>query len=243
MLVFSFMMTLSLLFTGEVMASMEGVNQPSNVSNWMIHPIVIPILLTVGCLGFVIELFTPRFGLPGTLGLVSFILFFYGHMMAGLADFTTLILFAVGIIFILLELVLPGGIIGILGFAAFLSSFFLAAENITHMAISILIAVTISILASIIMVKVFDKRMKFFKKLILTDSTSTESGYVSNKTRQELIGREGYAMTDLRPAGTIVIGEERIDVVSEGGYIKKGSAIIVIKAEGSRIVVRELSQS
>ena len=209
------------------------------IAEWIINPIIIPILLTIGCLGLVVELFTPRFGIPGIIGLSAFLLFFYGHLVTGLAGIYSLILFAVGIILILLELVLPGGIIGIVGFGAFLASFFLAAENFIQIGISLLIAFTISILACMIMIKVFDRKMKFFNKLILKDSTSTERGYVSNRNRTELIGVSGYALTDLRPSGTVVIEDERVDVVTEGGFIKKGTEIKIIKVEGSRIVVRE----
>lgn len=210
------------------------------LAEFITNPIVIPILITIGFLGFVVQLFTPRIGLPGIVGLIAFVLFFYGHLVTGLANLNTVLLFAVGIVLILLELVLPGGIIGIFGLAAFLASFFLATENFVHMGISLLIALTISILASVVMIKVYDKKMNFFKKLILTDSTSTESGYVSNQNRTELMGINGYALTDLRPSGTIAVEDERIDVVSEGGFIKKGSTVKVIKVEGSRIVVREV---
>lgn len=210
------------------------------LAEFITNPIVIPILITIGFLGFVVELFTPRIGLPGIVGLSAFLLFFYGHLVVGLANLNTVLLFVGGIVLILLELILPGGIIGIFGFAAFLASFFLAAEDFVHMGISLLIAFMISILASVVMIKVYDKRMKFFKKLILTDSTSTESGYVSNRNRTELIGVLAHALTDLRPSGTIVVEDERIDAVSEGGFIKKGSTVKIIKVEGSRIVVREL---
>ena len=209
------------------------------IAEWVINPVVIPILLTIGCLGLVVELFTPRFGIPGIIGLSAFLLFFYGHLVTGLAGIHSLVLFTVGIILILLELVLPGGIIGIVGFGAFLASFFLAAENFVHVGISLLIAFTISILACMIMIKVFDRKMKFFNKLILTDSTSTERGYVSNRNRTELIGLSGHTLTDLRPSGTVVIEDERVDVVTEGGFIKKGALVKIIKVEGSRIVVRE----
>ena len=46
-------------------------------------------------------------------------------------------------------------------------------------------------------------------------------------------------MTPLRPAGTIRVDHERIDVVSDGSYIDKGKHVEIIKVEGSRIVVRE----
>jgi len=51
---------------------------------------------------------------------------------------------------------------------------------------------------------------------------------------------EGKALTILRPAGTVIINNERIDVVSEGGFIEQNTKVIVIKVEGARIVVREV---
>ncbi|MBU8770390.1 NfeD family protein [Cytobacillus oceanisediminis] len=211
------------------------------VARFITHPVVIPILLSIGSIGLVLELYSPGFGVPGLMGLSALLLFFYGHMVAGLAGYETLILFVIGIGLIIAEFFLPGGIAGIAGIAAVLGSLFLAADNAAHMGMSILIAMGVSILASILMIKVFGKKMKFFKKIILTDSTNTEKGYISNKSRLELLGLEGYALTALRPSGTVVIGDERIDVVSEGGFILKGAKIKVVKAEGSRIVVREVS--
>lgn len=82
--------------------------------------------------------------------------------------------------------------------------------------------------------------MKFFKKLVLNDSTNTESGYISNENRLELIGKVGVTLTPLRPSGTIVLDDERIDVVSEGTFIAKDKQVKIVKTEGSRIVVREI---
>lgn len=210
------------------------------IARFITHPVVIPILLSVGSLGLVLELYSPGFGIPGFMGLSALLLFFYGHLVAGLAGYETIILFVVGIGLLILELFLPGGIAGILGAVAILGSLFLATDNVVHMGVSLLIAIGISILASILMVKVFGKKMKIFKKLILTDSTSTESGYVSNLNRTDLIGLEGCTVTALRPSGTVLIKDERIDVVSEGAFIQKGALVRIVKVEGSRIVVREI---
>ncbi|UII54923.1 nodulation protein NfeD [Cytobacillus spongiae] len=211
------------------------------LARFITHPVVVPILLSLGSLGLVLELYSPGFGIPGFMGLSSLLLFFYGHLVAGLAGYETIILFIVGIILIILEFFLPGGIAAILGFIAILGSLFLATDNVLYMGISILIAIGISILASILMIKVFGKKMSIFRRIILTDSTSTEGGYISNKSRLDLIGLEGTTYTPLRPSGTIQIGDERIDAVSEGAFIQKDKRVKVIKAEGSRIVVRELS--
>lgn len=41
----------------------------------------------------------------------------------------------------------------------------------------------------------------------------------------------------LRPSGTVQIGDRRIDVITEGEFIPKGTKVKVIKVEGFRIVV------
>lgn len=223
-------------------AEIRNVNETfaEKLARFLTHPVMTPILMTVGSVGLVLELFSPGFGLPGIAGLSALLLFFYGHLVAGLAGFETLILFALGVGLIVLELFLPGGIIGVIGLLAVISSFFMASNNVVYMAISLLIALTASIVLSILMIRVYEKKMNFFKRIILTDSTSTEKGYVSNKNRLELIGGEGVTLTPLRPSGTIVVEDERIDVVSEGGFVPKGRKVRIIKTEGAKIVVREL---
>ncbi|MFD2446112.1 nodulation protein NfeD [Bacillus sp. CGMCC 1.16607] len=214
-----------------------------HIGSFLTNPIVITILLSIGCLGLVLELYSPGFGFSGFLGLSAFSLFFYGHLVEGLIGYEMIFLFIIGFALILLELFLPGGIIGIIGLAAMLASLFLASDNIIHMGISIVIALFISIIASIFMIKVLGRKMSIFKKIILTDSTTTEQGYVSNVNRTELIGRKGTTLTQLRPAGKIMINEEIVDAVSEGAFIQKDQLIKVVKVEGSRIVVREFRET
>ncbi|AOR98889.1 uncharacterized protein BSBS38_02611 [Bacillus subtilis] len=209
-------------------------------ARWLTNPVIVPILLTIAFLGLTVELFSPGVGLPGTAGLIALLLFFYGHLAAGLAGYETVLLFIAGVILILLEIFLPGGIIGLLGLGAIIASLFLAAGSFTVMAVSLLIASAVSITAFILLTRVLGKRMKFFKKLILNDSTNTESGYVSNQTRTDLMGKVGITFTPLRPSGTVIIDDERLDVVSEGSFTEKDKKVKVIKVEGSRIVVREI---
>ncbi|NWQ44623.1 nodulation protein NfeD [Bacillus sp. EB106-08-02-XG196] len=216
------------------------VSMAEKIARFITNPFVYSMLLTIGLLGLVLELFSPGFGVFGFTGVSSLLLFFYGHLVAGLTGYETLILFIIGIALILLELLISGGIAGILGFIAMVASFFLAADNAVYMGISLLVAIIVSILISILLIKVFGKKMSLFKKLILTDSTNTESGYIANISRLELIGLVGSTLTVLRPSGTIVIEDERLDAVSEGGFIGKGSKVKVVSSEGARIIVREI---
>ena len=53
-----------------------------------------------------------------------------------------------------------------------------------------------------------------------------------------LVGREGEALTDLRPAGTVRIEGERVSVVSLGGMIERGTEVVVVAVEGTEVRVR-----
>ena len=212
---------------------------PEKLARFLTNPIVVPILLTIAGIGIVMELFSPGLILEFRAYYHHLVLFFYGHLVAGITGYESLAMFIIGVILVLIEFFIPGGIAGLLGFTAIVGSLFFASGNPVHMTISLLIAVTVSILVFILLVKVFGKQMKFFRKMILTDATKTEQGYVSNPNRSDLLGAEGKALTDLRPSGTALVKEERVDVVTEGSFISK-ETIKIVKVEGSRIVVREI---
>ncbi|MFI8685459.1 nodulation protein NfeD [Rossellomorea sp. NPDC077527] len=212
-----------------------------SLARFITNPVVVPILLSLASIGLIVELYSPGFGVAGSIGLISLVLFFYGHLVAGLAGYETILLFVIGIILIVAEFFLPGGIAGGLGLGAIVASIMLAGGDMMQMGISVLIALLIAVATVIIFAKVFGKKMKFFNKIILNDSTSTESGYVSNANRLDLIGKEGVTKTPLRPSGTVIVEDERIDAVTEGGFIKAGEKVKIVKVEGSRIVVRDIS--
>lgn len=74
--------------------------------------------------------------------------------------------------------------------------------------------------------------------LILDEKQRNRDGYTSSSDKNELIGAIGVCATDLRPAGTITVEGEPIDVVTEGGFVNKGNIVKVIGVEGSRVIVR-----
>src|SRR5699024_4335953 len=62
------------------------------IARFLTHPVVIPILLSIASLGLIVELYSPGFGVAGTMGLIALVLFFYGHIIAGLAGMEAVIL-------------------------------------------------------------------------------------------------------------------------------------------------------
>ena len=63
-----------------------------------------------------------------------------------------------------------------------------------------------------------------------------------NQSINAFLGREGKAATDLRPSGAVDIGHDRVDAVSDGGFIAAGSPVRVVYIEGNRLVVEAVEQ-
>ncbi|MFA6470814.1 MAG: NfeD family protein [Candidatus Latescibacterota bacterium] len=64
-----------------------------------------------------------------------------------------------------------------------------------------------------------------------------EKGHSSIDDYTALVGKEGTALTKLRPAGIATIEGNRIDVVTDGEFIEANSPIRVAGIEGARIIV------
>ena len=210
------------------------------VARFITNPVVIPILLSLGSLGLIVELYSPGFGVPGTIGILSLVLFFYGHIVAGLAGSEAIILLVIGIGLIIAEIFVAGGILGLLGVAAVIGSLFMSGYDVGHMSMSISIAFLVAIGTAVVLFRRIGMDKGVFRHIILRDENTTELGYVSTANPLELIGLAGETATPLRPAGAALFNEERIDVVSEGAFIDANSRVKIVKVEGARIVVREI---
>ncbi|WP_373869401.1 NfeD family protein [Fictibacillus barbaricus] len=212
------------------------------IARFVTNPVVVPILLSLGSLGLVLELYTPGFGIAGSIGALSLLLFFYGHMIAGLAGWEAILLFGTGLVLIILELFLPGGIIGILGVVAMLTGLILAGGSLSGILIAIAIAIVVTVIGSYFFLRSFGYNGPL-KRLVLFDSTSSEKGYLSHQERTDLTGRVGIAATPLRPSGSVKLDDEYLDVVTEGTYIEKGKTVKIIKVSGGRVVVRSVEKT
>lgn len=207
---------------------------------WVTEPLVIALLLSVASIGFVFALTMKkkRYGL--LLIILSLGLLFTSHAILGLVSLTAGILLASSIAAFVLS-VFGGSItLFIFGVVSLGASIFLASLYPVQTIVAIAFAVVIALIGVIIAVKVFGRSMEWLQKLVLRDATDTESGYVSNESRVDLLEKEGTTITPLRPAGIVTVDGERLDVVSDGGYIDKDCRVRVVKAEGSKIVVTKV---
>lgn len=150
------------------------------------------------------------------------------------------VLLICGLLLIGIEVFVPGAILGTLGAVALLCAAvtgFLAfgTEAGAYIALSILI------LAGIVLalwIKFFPgssigKKMTVAHDLSLSKTTAGEM--------DQLQGKEGEALSDLRPAGFALFQGRRMDVVTQGEMIRKGEVVRVAQVEGNRIVVARVA--
>jgi len=211
------------------------------VARFVTSPFVMSALLVIGLVGIVVELFAPGFGVAGTISLVSFGLYFFGHYVAGFANWLHIGLFAVGILLMILEIFLPGGIVGAIGFISIVTGLVMAAYDTQQGLASLGVAALITAIVTFLLVKRYGVK-GLFNKFILGDIQRNEEGYVAPRDQRELLGKTGIALTPLRPAGVVKLEGNRVDAVSVGGFIQAGTAVVVVQVEGTRVVVAEQEQ-
>jgi membrane-bound serine protease (ClpP class) len=230
-----------------------SVNWAESLVRFLSHPAVAPLLLSLGFLGLIVELKTPTLGLAGGAGVLALSLFFGSHLILGLAGWEDLLIFGAGVVLLLIEiLVIPGmGIFGFLGLGGIVAGLYMSmlgsfptAQDLGQAGGVIATTMLIILVTTWALVRHLPKSTRLFRSgVFLAHSTDREEGYQATLARPELVGTVGQAITDLRPAGVGLFGEERIDIVSDSEWIGEGTRVEIIADEGYRHVVRPVTDA
>jgi membrane-bound serine protease (ClpP class) len=148
-----------------------------------------------------------------------------------------IILFVAGIILILSEFFLPGGIMGILGVLLIVASTVTGVIAYPEYALLIVVGEILGLVSGILFGLFLITKTRLQDALVLGDTLSADDGYTGPAQDPALVGKIGVAHTALRPAGTVMLDDARIDAVSDGTFIDMGSKVRVIQVEGYRVVV------
>lgn len=245
-------------------ASQVSETRPSlaeNLVRFLTNAVVSSLLITLGTLGLLFEIVSPGWGVGGTVALASLGLFFFGHVIAGLAGWEGIVLVLAGLALMGVEVfVVPGfGVAGVLGILSFLGGLYMSmvgdftsGEQLVR-AGYILAGSLLAMLAGVWVLLNYLPRRRSLGGLFLVESVASvgkpqvphgETESDSEPRRDlSLVGSRGKALTRLRPAGVAEIGGKRVDVVTEGDWVERGTAIEVIQDTGYRRVVRAVDES
>ena len=235
-----------------------GSDLLDGLADFLRHPWTSVVLVMIGITCLILELKMPGVSLPGVLAAICFVLFFWAHSGFNQIGVLAMLLFALGLLLVLLELfILPGftvpGVAGILlmlgsvGLVAYghwphsTSEWFDFGQHLKWYSISIIGAIV-----SAYCLAKYLPHMPYANRLFLKPpATASDEDYAEHvdPLRPELaalLGAIGVAATPLRPAGKVQFGEQFVDVVAESGYVQPGTRVQVVEIEGIRVVVKEV---
>jgi membrane-bound serine protease (ClpP class) len=143
------------------------------------------------------------------------------------------LLMVVGLVLLALEiLVIPGfGVVGVLGCVLIL-----AACGVAWMQLGPgygILALAGGAGTSGLLFWLFPKTSAG-RAMVLVEA---QRGRAASAGLVELVGREGRALTPLRPSGSAEIGDRTVDVVTDGVYVEADAPVRVVKVQGARVLV------
>ncbi len=192
------------------------------------NPTIAYMLLLIGFYGIFFELYNPGTIIPGTIGIICFLLGLYGLGVIGI-NWLGLLLILAGILLLILELITPtfGGLAVAGAIALALGSLILISPDSPYGDIPI------SVIATMV---------------ILTVGFFLFAGRLGLKAQrrkkmlgaEELIGEQGEAYTDfVRGKGKVFIHGEIWNAISDEP-IQKGDTVVVEEVKGMTLKVRKV---
>ncbi len=232
------------------------LNWAERAARFLSEPAVSSLLMTLGLLGILIELWAPGHAVAGVTGVLCLVLFFFGHYVVHLAGWGEILLFAVGVAAVVYEVFFwPGhGALAVAGVLMILTSLTLALIGLRTVPFNVSIAlgvvapslarvfgsVMIVALAMVVIAR-FLPKTRFGRPLVVQTAITANAGAAAAQTAE--IGglaenAEGIAETPLRPAGKVLFDGRRFDVVTDGEFLDAGTQVTLASQDGARIVVK-----
>ena len=222
---------------------------------FLLNPIVNGILLMIILGGIYFEFQQPGLGFPIIASAVAAILYFAPLYLDGLAEHWEILLFIVGLALIAIEVfVTPGfGIPGFSGIVLVITGLTLALIRNINFDFSLtdsteiwlaLLRVVIPLGLSFFVFIAFGRSIlqsRMLKGFVLTETQeSTTSFHETIAALQNMLHKQGVAITSLRPSGQVEIENERYDAMAESGLLDAGTKVKVIEISGNILVVRKV---
>ena len=144
-----------------------------------------------------------------------------------------ILLILLGIVLMILDfLVIPGGVVAIIGVLCMIGSVVTAFVQFGA-TVGFLTLVLTAILTIVFFWLMM--RSKTWRRLQLKTKIDSKMNEVDES--RLTVGTEGVAISRLAPTGTGLFGDMEVEVVSLQGFIDENTPIVIHKIEGSKVIV------
>jgi len=192
-------------------------------------PNIAYLLMTIGTIGIIAELYNPGAILPGVVGAISLILAFYSFQSLPV-NYAGVLLFVLGIIFFILEAsVTSYGLLAIGGVASMvLGSLMLIKTDVEFLQISWSVIIPVVVVVAAFSLFIVGMGVRAMRRRPVTG-------------QEEMVGLVGIVKTALTPHGQISVHGELWDAVS-AQPMQPGEEAEIISVNGLRLQVKPVSQ-
>lgn len=150
-----------------------------------------------------------------------------------------ILLFAVGIVLLVVEVIVPGGILGTAGgllmFGGCIAAFMRYGTGGGMLAVTV--AAVLTILAFYIEFRVLPKTSVGRRAFLTSEIKSVSAAF--GEESKDLIGKSAEALTMLSPSGYILVDGKRYEAFCQTGQVPAGTALEVTGADNFRLIVSQ----
>ena len=205
-----------------------------------------PVLLGLGLLLAFIEFKTPGFGVFGISAAVLLSAVFFGHYIAGFSGHEPVLVFVLGLLAVMVELIFfpgvvvvaAGGILLMLGSLVWSMADLWPNEPITFSPevflepiANLVAALGVSVVLGLLLAR-FLPRGWIWDRMVLATSVSGSAQAAGSApdvvaSEPSLIGARGVAVTALYPSGQVEVNGHRYEARLAVGSVERGAAVVV----------------
>ena len=226
------------------------------IASFFRNPVIGMFLLLGGFFFISNEMSAPGLGVPGFLGTLCFVLYFWSHWFGGETEVFEILMFVVGLVFIGLEVfVIPGfGIFGIGGILLVAVSIVLAGQDFVipmngqdwervPYSLMPVAGAGLGLVGAVFFLQAAIEKSPLLSRFVLDTNDREDTGLGEGDPEatanwEHLLGKAGVAVTRLSPAGKVKIDGSIYDVISTGLMLDKATEVEVVEAVANRIVVQ-----
>lgn len=210
------------------------------------HPVVSALLLSLAFLGLVAEVRSEGFGRAGVAGLLALGLFFTSHLLEGATPWS---LAVAGAGLALLRPALQDPTrrwsartgVGVLAASVYLAMLPPGAGTMDHGRAALVLAagaLLVTLTGTLLWMRLPASLRPLRRGAVFFLPTRGQPPDDPAVAPESMVGRRGRAVTPLRPEGTALVGDERLEVTTDGEWVDEGQAVEVMSASGTRAKVR-----
>lgn len=150
---------------------------------------------------------------------------------------TVIVLLAIGLLLLAAEIVVPGGVLGIIGGLALLGGVVVAFYTLDESRAMIVLGIALFAgLGVLILEFAVLPRSRLVKKLSMSGTVVGRSQAIEDSA-VALIGHEAVAQTKLVPSGYVIVAGRQYEAFSRDGVVPVGARLRVVGVDNFRLIV------